>query len=89
MSINDLGDGIKGELCSRDAEDFWKDESNGSQHGSTAVLQLGFTEPREPLGGALIIEWNIVVDSTWDIDCCVCVCVCNVTGTWFGGQEIR
>ena len=34
VSFNNVGDGIEGELCARDADKFWDDESNGGKHGT-------------------------------------------------------
>lgn len=56
MCINDVGDGLEGELCAWDADDFGDYESCGGEHGSAAVLELGLAEPREPLRGTLLME---------------------------------
>jgi len=53
VRVDDLGDGIEAELLAGDADEFGNDETDGGKHGSAAVLQLGLTEPGEPLGGAL------------------------------------
>ena len=53
VGIDDLGEGLEGELFSRDAEELGDNESNSGKHSSTSVLQLGLTEPWHPLRGTL------------------------------------
>ncbi len=43
MSVKDVGDGLEGELRSWDANEFGNDNSDGGEHGLTAVFELGFT----------------------------------------------
>jgi hypothetical protein len=53
VGIDDLREGLKRELFSRDTEEFGNKESNSGQHSSTSVLQFGLTEPWDPLWGTL------------------------------------
>jgi len=54
VSVKDVGDGLEGELRSWDANKFGNDESDGGEHGLTAVFELGFTEPVHPFGCPLL-----------------------------------
>ena len=53
MRIEDVGDGIEGELCAGDADEFGHDEANDGEHGLSAVFELGLAEPVEPFGRSL------------------------------------
>lgn len=53
VRLNDLGDGFKGELLSRNSNEFGDYETSDSEHGGAAVLQFGFAVPGKPLGGFL------------------------------------
>mmetsp|Transcript_19619 Transcript_19619/g.29728 ORF Transcript_19619/g.29728 Transcript_19619/m.29728 type:complete len:261 (-) Transcript_19619:117-899(-) len=63
MGIDYVGDGLERELLSRDAHEFWYNHTYGGKHGSTSVLELGFTEPWEPLWGALSKSDGIEVNT--------------------------
>jgi hypothetical protein len=53
VSIDNLRDGLERELFTRDADEFRDNETSARQHSGTAVLQLGFTEPWEPVRSTL------------------------------------
>lgn len=53
MGIDYLRDGLKRELFTWNTHEFGDNKSNSCQHGSTSVLQFGFTEPWEPFWGTL------------------------------------
>jgi len=54
VRVNDLGEGLEGELCAGDADEFGDYESGGGEHGSAAVLELSLAVPGEPFGGSLL-----------------------------------
>mmetsp|Transcript_9912 Transcript_9912/g.20610 ORF Transcript_9912/g.20610 Transcript_9912/m.20610 type:complete len:218 (+) Transcript_9912:622-1275(+) len=53
VCVDDLGDGLEGELLAGNADEFGDDEADDSEHGLTAVFEFGLAEPVEPFGGAL------------------------------------
>ena len=59
MCIDDLGDGLEGELFTWDAHDFGKGESYGCEHSCTSVFELSLAVPGKPFWGALLFESNI------------------------------
>ncbi len=55
MCVDDLRDGVEGELFPWDADEFRDYESSGGEHCSTSVLELSLAVPRKPLRGPLLI----------------------------------
>ena len=58
VSLQDGGDAFEGVRLTGDANEFGNDKSKSGQHGGTAVLQLGLTEPWEPFRSTLVKRKN-------------------------------